>query len=130
MSIEGTEQDVLRVSAERAAAELRGDTRVLRQLIADDFVGVGPRGFTLTKQEWLSRLDSGDLAYDALTCDDVHIRIHGDCAVAIGRETSRLKYNGKQMQGQFRETQVFTKQDGRWLLSSLQLSEMAGPPTG
>jgi hypothetical protein len=112
---------------ERAHAELRGDTQFLHQLLADDFVGVGPRGFLLTKEQWIERLDSGDLAYDTLTCDDVQVRIYGDTGVAIGRETSKLKYKGQEMQGQFRETQVYVRLDGRWRLASLQLSPIAGP---
>ena len=112
---------------ERAHAELRGDMQFLRQLLANDFVGVGPRGFLLTKEQWLERLLSGDLIYDLLTWDEVQVRLYGDAGVAVGRETSKLKYQGREMQGQFRETQVYVRQEGRWLLAGLQLSPIAGP---
>jgi ketosteroid isomerase-like protein len=112
---------------DRANAELRGDTRFLRQLLAENFVGVGPRGFTLTKEQWLDRLASGDLTYESLTWGEVQVRVYGDAGLAIGRETSKAKYRGQDIQGQFRETQIYVRQDGRWLLAGLQLSPIAEP---
>jgi len=126
-TLEPVEDQLKQLGADRAHAELRGDTAFVNQLLADDFVGIGPRGFTLTKEQWLERLDSGDLRYESLTWSDVQVRVYGDTGVAIGRETSKATYKGMDIQGQYRETQLYVRQDGRWLLAGLQLSPMAGP---
>ena len=126
-TLEPVEDQLKQLGADRAHAELRGDTAFVNQLLADDFVGIGPRGFTLTKEQWLERLDSGDLRYESLTWGDVQVRVYGETGVAIGRETSKATYKGMDIQGQYRETQLYVRQDGRWLLAGLQLSPMAGP---
>ena len=61
MSIKSEEPSGL--AAAWAAAELGGDTASLKEILADDFVGVGPRGFTLGEEQWLSRQEAGNLRY-------------------------------------------------------------------
>jgi ketosteroid isomerase-like protein len=115
-----------------AAAELRGDTAALERTLADDFVGVGPRGFTLTKEQWLDRHGSGKLRYESFGLDEVEVRPYGDAAVAVCRQSAEGVYedeNGRfDIQEQFRVTLVFVRQQGRWLLAGLQLSPILGRP--
>jgi ketosteroid isomerase-like protein len=117
-----------------AAAELRGDTAALGRILADDFIAVGPRGFMLNREQWLSRHDSGSLSYESFEWDEVSVRIHGDAAVMIGRETARGRYQDGdfryEIQDQFRATLLFVEEQGRWLLIGLHLSPIAGPPVG
>ena len=120
--------EVQGLAEEWAAAELRGDTAFMARTLADDFVGIGPRGFMLTKDEWLARHKSGDLRYESFGLDEVRIRVYGDAAVLTGRETVKLKYRGEDQQAELRTTEVFVKQAGQWQLAGLQLSPIAPPP--
>ena len=123
-----------RLGEEWAAAELGGDTAALGRMLADDFVAVGPRGFVLSKEQWLSRHDSGSLTYEAFGWDEVSVRVHGSAAVMVGRETARAVYEDgevrHEIQDQFRATLVCVQERGSWLLVGLHLSPIAGPPAG
>ena len=44
-----------------AAAEQQGDTSFLEGALTDDFVGVGPVGFMLIKEQWLGRFAGASL---------------------------------------------------------------------
>jgi uncharacterized protein (TIGR02246 family) len=123
-----------RLGEEWAAAELRGDTSALGRLLAEDFVAVGPRGFVLSREQWLSRHDSGSLTYNAFELDEVNVRVHGSTAVMVGRETAGAVYEDgdvrHEIEDEFRTTLVFVEEQGRWQLLGLHLSPIAGPPAG
>ena len=125
-------QQLEKLAQDWAAAELRGDTAFLGRALADDFVGVGPRGFTLTKEQWLFRHEAGNLKYDSFELDEVELRAYGDAAAAVCRERAEGVYedeNGRHdIHEQFRATLIFFKQEGRWLLAGLHLSPIAGRP--
>ena len=40
-------------------AERRGDAHALDALLTDDFVGIGPVGFVLSKAAWVDASDTG-----------------------------------------------------------------------
>jgi len=129
MNREQIEQEVLRLAEAWTTAELRGDTAFLETLLTDDFIGIGPLGFMLTQQEWLARHRSGDLKYEAFNLDEVKVRVYNDAAILIGRQVQNAAYRGNPIQGQFRTTLVFVRQQGQWRLASLQLSTIGQPPS-
>ncbi|MBO0782290.1 MAG: nuclear transport factor 2 family protein [Ktedonobacteraceae bacterium] len=65
------EQEIIRLADTWTAAELRGDRDFLEKILTDDFVGIGPLGFLLNKQQWLERHRSGDMKYETLDLDEI-----------------------------------------------------------
>ena len=129
MSREHAEQEIVRLAVTWANAELRGDTTLLGRLLVDDYIGIGPLGFVLTKQEWLARHEAGDLKYESFTLDEVKVRVYNtDAAILTGRQAQQASYRGNSIPGQFRITLVFVQQQRRWQLASLQLSSIGQPP--
>jgi len=116
-----------------ASAELRGDAAFLEGALTDDFVGIGPLGFMLNKEQWLARYESGDLVYESFAIDEVEARFYGEAAVATCRQSQTGTYQGQAvdvMQGEFRVTLVFVERGGRWLVAGLHLSPIARMPPG
>lgn len=109
-----------------ATAELRGDNTFLERNLADDFVGVGPYGFLLTKGEWLERHESRKLRYESFQLDEVWVRLYGEAAVMIARQMTKGKYEDNDLPGSLRATLFFAQQEGRWLLAGIHMSFIAG----
>ena len=90
--MKGQTQQLKKLGEDWAAAELHGDAAFLEHTLADDFIAVGPRGFMLTKDQWLARHESQALRYESLQLDEVRVHAYGDAAVMTARETAEGRY--------------------------------------
>lgn len=122
------EREIAQISEDFAAAERQGDTAYMQRALTDDFVAVGPRGFMLTKEQWLQRFTSGSLRYEYLEWNEANVRAYGEAAIVTGRERQKVNYEGQGMEMELRTTLVRVKQSGRWLLASAAMSPMLGAP--
>jgi ketosteroid isomerase-like protein len=112
----------------RWAAELAGDTDALGSLVTDDFVGVGPLGYRLTKRQWLGRYTSGDLANRQFSWDDITVRAYGNAAIAVGIQRQQAAYQRRPANGRFWVTQLLIQGDNGWRIAGLHLSPLADQP--
>ncbi len=124
---DGTRETIEQLTQEWAGAELRGDADFLSRNLTDDFVGVGPFGFMLTKDQWVNRYASGDLHYDAFSLDEARVRVYGDTAVVVGRQSQAGNHQGRPLPPGGRATLIWVQEDGRWLLAGWHLSPIAAP---
>jgi ketosteroid isomerase-like protein len=113
---------------EWVAAEQRGDAAFLEGALTDDFVGVGPLGFMLNKQQWLGRF-AGGLSYESFALDELKTRFYGDAAVATCRQKQAGEFQSNDVRGEFRATLVLVEGYGGWLLAGWHASPIAGAPS-
>jgi ketosteroid isomerase-like protein len=123
-----TENDVRATLDRFAAAERTADTDTLDGLLADDFLGIGPLGFVLTKDQWLDRYRGGSLVPSAFELADVSVRRYGTTAVATAVQKQEMTYHGHPANGEFRTVLVLSEEDGGWSLVNCQVSGPLGPP--
>lgn len=123
----GAREQVWQLGQRWAEAEERSDAQALGLLLADDFVLVGPLGFLLDKQQYLGSRRSGAMRHESFAWEDVRVRVYGAAAVAVGSQTQRSAYQGRDASGRFRVTQVAVEQGGRWVIAGIHLSPIAQP---
>lgn len=109
-------------------AELNGDARALERLLVDDFTGVGPLGFTLSKEAWLARHAPGGLEYRAFDLNDVAVRRYGDTEVIVAEQQATGSYRGQEVPGDLRITLVVVGTSGGRRLAGAHMSFIAGTP--
>jgi ketosteroid isomerase-like protein len=126
MSGEGNDIELL--LSRWTAAERDGDTGALGDLLTDDFMAIGPLGFTLTKQDWLSRYAAGDLKYRSFDLAEVGVRRYGDAALVVARENVDGAYRGHEVPEAVRITLVASRAAGTWQLVAAHMSFIAGTP--
>ncbi len=121
--------EVTKFEKEWSDAEVRGDRSALDAILTDGFVGVGPRGFVLTKAEWLDRHASGDLKYRSIDVDEIEVHPYGDAVLVTSVQSQQGAYQSHDIAGSFRASQMVVRDGDRWRVASLQLSPMMGVPT-
>jgi ketosteroid isomerase-like protein len=112
----GAEQTVLKLTQEWLDAENGIDRAVLNRIIADDFLGTGPTGATVTKTEVIPAEGSGGHGL-AISGQDIKVRVFGDTAIVTGRGVPKVKDHPE-----LRFTVVFVKRADRWQMVAGHLS--------
>ena len=129
MNQEQLEQEVACLADAWATAELQNNTTFLERLLSDNFIDIKPLRFLLTRQKWIAWLQSGDLKHDALTLDEVMVRVYNiDAAIVICRLVQDATYRGTPILAQLRTTLVFVRHKGRWQLAGLHECNIGQPP--
>src|SRR5438309_1275598 len=108
-------------------AEEKGDISSLQEVLAPDFIGIGPKGFILGKDDWISRHKRGDpkyFKYDSIRFSELQIRNYGEAAIANCVQDSKAMFHGKDVGGRFRITIVLIKRGAEWLVANYQFSSM------
>jgi uncharacterized protein (TIGR02246 family) len=110
-----------------ADAERREDSSAIADLLADDFVGVGPLGFLVTRDQWLDRFRGG-LHHTAFDVTDPQVREYGDAAVVVATQAQQTTWQGRDSSGRFRISLIAVRAGDRWLVAGVHLSPIAAPP--
>jgi ketosteroid isomerase-like protein len=122
------EDEVSAFLDEWTRAEQGGDVDRLEGQLDDDFVGVGPLGFLLSKQDWVARFGHG-LTYDAFSLADTQVRRDGDTAIVVGTQNQSGSMQGNPLPfSSVRSTLVLRRRPGGWRLASVHMSFIAGTP--
>jgi len=119
--------DVLDLVGRWAAAEQGNDGEALDGLLADDFVGVGPLGFVLGRDQWLARFGTG-LENRSFAVDDAQVRDYATTAVVVGVLAQETSFQGNDNSGRFRLTLVAVQAADRWLLANAHIGMLQQPP--
>jgi ketosteroid isomerase-like protein len=122
-----TADGVLDLVERWAAAEQQNDADLLGGLLADDFVGVGPFGFVLTREQWLARFGNG-LVNRSFRIEDPQVRDYGTAAVVVAALAQEMSWQGDDNSGRYRITLVTARSPERWLLASVHIGPLQIPP--
>lgn len=118
------EHDVRRMNNEWIAALIHRDTATLARIMAPDCTFTYPLEGDGTEQ-FIADVGSGDLIVEALTRDNVEVRVFGQTAVLTSVDTAKWLYKGHVIEGYYRTINVYAERDGRWRLVAIQSCPIA-----
>lgn len=106
-----TERYILESERQWAESVVTGDTLAIQRILADDLIGVDPKGGLYNKQQMIADTRNAPKYFVSNRLNDVKVRFYGNTAIAQGSETWE-KRSGER--GRFVWTDTWLRRDGRW----------------
>ena len=122
----GDRAAIVELEQRLAVAWVNGNRVFIDGLLADDWTVIDQGGRVLTKRQVLDEaFASAERRIEAMTVDDVRVRMLGDVAVATGRTQATGSYRGESATVTLRFTDVFVRRGGRWQIVASQGTTVA-----
>ncbi|HYY04621.1 MAG TPA: nuclear transport factor 2 family protein [Gaiellaceae bacterium] len=108
------------------AALLASDWQTLEELVDPNAGIVGPRGFMISRNDWIGV--HRESAYEQLRLEthDTDVRQYDGAAIRFDVVDSECRYRGETIKGRFRVMQAWAARSGRWRLVAIQYTALAG----
>jgi hypothetical protein len=99
---------------------------VVARILADDFVGVDPKGRQYTKAQMVADTRTAPQYFASNHLNDVRVRFYGSMAVAQGSE-SWVRRKGEPKHGRFVWTDTWLARNGKWQIVAAEDLTVAEP---
>ncbi len=115
---------VLRLQQQFSEAYRKCDVEVVGRIVTEDLLVLHSTGTLQNKDAFLK--DVAGCTYDEMSLEPDSIRFYGDAAIVMGKMPVRIKTTAKSHPGlglTLLATDVFVKQNGRWMVAGHQTTE-------
>jgi hypothetical protein len=120
------EGDLADLERSRLRALVDADLTMADQLHADDVQLITPSGDSLSKEEYLRRVVSGEIDYVVWDPEQIDVRVHDEAACLRYRSTIKIVVGGREIgPGRFWHTDFYEKRGERWQVVWSQATETA-----
>lgn len=121
------DHDTVNELQERVNAALLGsDWDTLDDLVAEDAVITGPKGFTIDRDEWLRVHRESYYEQVRLDVAESEVRGYDGAGIRSDLVESECRFKGETIEGRFRVLQVWVADAGHPRLVALQYTSAAG----
>lgn len=114
------------VHNELSRALLAADEVTLRRLVADDCQVIGPKGFHISKEEWIRPHVDNVYELQSLEILESTHAVHDQSAVIVDLQQSACVFRGERIDGLFRVLSVWRREPDGWQLAALQYTAVDG----
>lgn len=120
--------EIVSLEAALRDAQLQADVDALARLISDDLLFTGPDGQLATKAQDLAAHRSGTLRIREHTPIELRIRrLSPDAAIVALRAHLTVDVHGVAVQGAFRYTRVWSREQGQWRVAGGHVAAAPDP---
>jgi ketosteroid isomerase-like protein len=124
------QQEILQVEEQVFAAVKNQDTETLRRILTDDFVYRSPGNDEVAKDDFLKLSASFPFKIVSIWGEEMRVNVYGNTAVLTGLQFAKTQNNdGKEETSAVMFTDVFVKQNGRWMLALAHAVDLPQPPS-
>ena len=121
----GDEDDVLRAERELALCYQNSDAACIEQGVMEDYTLTNSRGKITTRADDLAETKKRDPKYEIFENHDMKVRVRDGAAVVTGITHAKGISAGQVFDAEFRFTDTFVKDHGRWRLWAGQAIKIA-----
>ena len=116
------EQELTALYNELIEAGKKKDTAAFARITADDFSEINAAGQIFNKAAVLAGIPSYTI--ESYTVSEISTRVFGDTAIMTLRSDSKGTYQGADVSGEYRETIVWIKREGRWQMAAVHVTRL------
>lgn len=124
---ENVEELLAKKERDWANALVKGDIAFTEDLLADDYVGTAPDGRRLTKTQTLDEFRAGAFKSESMVVERIKVRALGETAIVTLDQTEKSRYQGRDIIGRSKWTDIYMKRNGKWQLVANHGSGVEAP---
>jgi hypothetical protein len=121
------ETDIIRdLERKRLSALVRADLDLVSEIHSDDFQLINPRGESISKDQYLAGIASGEINYMVWEPGKIDVRLYTDGAVIRYISELEIVVRGQKVPRQrYWHTDIYERREGRWQVVWSQATESA-----